>query len=97
MKEFILLMHGDSEGAETSESWARYIASLKARGGFVGGSSMGAGAGFRKTGPAEPLSDSLTGFITLRANDLADARQCLEGNPVFECGGTVEIRELIKD
>jgi hypothetical protein len=30
----------------------------------------------------------------VQADSIDDARRFLEGNPVFEAGGTVEIREL---
>jgi hypothetical protein len=45
--------------------------------------------------PAE-ISDNLVGFIRVCANDLNHARELVNGNPVFEAGGTVEIRELAK-
>jgi hypothetical protein len=34
------------------------------------------------------------GFIKVQAESLDHARELLKGNPVFEAGGTVEIREL---
>lgn len=97
MKEFVLLMHNDSVSPETGEAWQRYIAALHARAGFDGGSSIGAGGCYRKDGAPRGISDSLVGMLRVRADDLAGAREFLAGNPVFECGGTVEIRELIKD
>jgi len=39
----------------------------------------------------------LTGYIRIRARDLADAQTCLVANPVYEAGGTIEIYELIED
>ena len=36
----------------------------------------------------------LTGYIRIRAESLEAARHYLSGNPTFEAGGTVEIREL---
>jgi hypothetical protein len=36
----------------------------------------------------------LSGYIRISAGDLDEARGLLAGNPVFEAGGTVEIREL---
>jgi hypothetical protein len=37
------------------------------------------------------------GCIWVRADDLDQAKTVLEGNPVYEAGGTVEIRELTRD
>jgi hypothetical protein len=97
MKEFILLMHNDTVRAESGEEWESYITSLNARGIFDGGSSIGAGACYRKEGIAPDTSNHLVGFIRIRAHDLHGAKESLPGNPVFERGGTVEIRELTTD
>jgi hypothetical protein len=43
---------------------------------------------------AGAMSSHLSGFIRVAAADLAAARGLVAGNPVFEAGGTVEIREL---
>jgi len=40
------------------------------------------------------ISAQLAGFIRIEATDLAEARTLLAGNPTYEAGGTVEIREL---
>jgi hypothetical protein len=36
----------------------------------------------------------LTGFIRVRAKSLEQAKALVAGNPLYEAGGTVEIREL---
>lgn len=97
MRDFILLMHNDATAAPTREMWSSYFSLLQGRGVFEGGSSIGAGEAFRKQGSAGNASEHLTGYIRVRANSLADARDLLAGNPVFECGGTVEIRELPRE
>ena len=94
MHDFILLMHNDASSAVSSDMWEHYFASLRMRGAFGGGSSIGPGECVRKTGAAAATTDHLGGFIRIRARDLSEARQLVAGNPVFECGGTVEIREL---
>ncbi|MEZ5966332.1 MAG: hypothetical protein R3F56_21030 [Planctomycetota bacterium] len=43
------------------------------------------------------ITRHLTGYIRVRAASLEEARDLVQGNPVFEAGGTVEIRELPKD
>ncbi len=37
------------------------------------------------------------GYITVQAESLEDAMTLLVGNPVFEAGGTVEIRDLPRE
>jgi hypothetical protein len=47
-----------------------------------------------KSGEAAPITPGLSGYIRVRAASLEDARRFVVGNPVYEAGGTVEIREL---
>ena len=49
-----------------------------------------------QVGTGTALTAHLGGFIRVEAESLADAEALLAGNPVFENGGTVEIRELPK-
>lgn len=96
MQDFILLMHADSMG-EAEDQWPAYLDRLASEGRLRGGSAIGAGESFRLTGPPVPVSTGLTGFIRVCAADLDDAKTCLAGNPVYEAGGTVEIRLLPED
>jgi hypothetical protein len=94
MADFIFLMHGD---AQAEGDWAPYLAKLRESGCFQGGSSIGGGVAVRKDGAARSTSAQLSGYIRVEARDLDHARTMLEGNPVYEGGGTVEIRELPRD
>jgi hypothetical protein len=94
MADYLLLMHSDADGP--TEGWDAYLAKLKALGCFQGGSQVGGGRSFRKDGEPVPMTYSLGGFIRVTADDLAGARKLLDGNPVYEAGGTVEIRELLR-
>ncbi|MDZ7863120.1 YciI family protein [Acidovorax sp.] len=97
--EYILLMHEDAPDRVASndpEQWARYLGGLRATGQFDGGSEIGAGERLRKGQPGEPAARAIGGFIRVRAATLEEARQFLAGNPVYEAGGTVELRELPK-
>jgi hypothetical protein len=93
MPEYMFLMHDDRTSQENVAAWERYIAKLQAEGRFRGGSALGGGAAFRKAGSAAALS-RVTGFIRIAAASMASAESLLVGNPVYEAGGTVEIREL---
>ena len=55
---------------------------------------MGEGICARKSGAAVPVTAHLTGYIKINAASLDQAKSLLTGNPLFEAGGTVEIREL---
>jgi hypothetical protein len=100
MNDFLLLMHTDvvdEKLAADATFWGAYLNALRASGQFDGGSSIGTGRCFRKAGSAASRTDALSGYIRVRAADIDDARRYLYGNPVFEAGGTVEIRELPRD
>jgi hypothetical protein len=90
--DYLLLMHSDT--VDHAEGWDAYLAKLNALGCFQGGSQVGGGRSFRKDGEPVPMTYSIGGFIRVTAASLAEARKLLDGNPVYEAGGTVEIREL---
>jgi hypothetical protein len=93
MPDYLFLMHDDApDGAD--EEWDAYLARLRATGRFQGGSAIGDGVCVRRSGPIPAIAGNITGFIRISAENLADARAMLAGNPVYEAGGTVEIREL---
>jgi hypothetical protein len=93
MPDYLFLMHDDA--AEDGD-WEPYLQTLQRAGKLQGGSAIGPGLCVRKAGPTPPITGHLVGFIRVEASSLAEARNLLTGNPVFENGGTVEIRELPK-
>jgi hypothetical protein len=92
MADYILLMHDDSDADD--KAWAPYLQRLQQDGFFQRGSAIGEGVCLRKSGTPAPLTAHLAGFIRVNADNLDQAKSLLAGNPVFEAGGTVEIREL---
>ena len=93
MPDYLFLMHDDSTG---NDDWAPYLETLQRAGRLRGGSAIGSGLCVRKAGRPPPITGHLAGFIRVEAGSLAEAQTLLTGNPVFENGGTVEIRELPK-
>jgi hypothetical protein len=92
MPDYILLMHDDSDADD--KAWAPYLQRLQRDGFFQGGSAIGEGVCLRRSGTPAPVTAHLAGFIRINADSLDQAKSLLTGNPVFEAGGTVEIREL---
>jgi hypothetical protein len=92
MAEYIFLMHDDAEA--DLNAWQPYLGELRRRGLFEGGSAIGDGICVRKNGVIPSITTHLTGYIRVNADNLDQAKSLLDGNPVFEAGGTVEIREL---
>jgi hypothetical protein len=100
MADFILFMHNDAPAAASTPGpadWPAYFAKLRKAGAFQGGSSIGDGLCVSHAPSPPPITRHLSGYIRIQADSLSDARALVTGNPVFEAGGTVEIRELPKD
>jgi hypothetical protein len=100
VNEYLLLMHDDApdrELAGNEDRWASYFGVLRASGRFDGGSSIGSGALCSKGREPVPVTGGFSGFLRIRAPSLQEASAFLAGNPVFEAGGTVELRELPRD
>ena len=92
MIDYLFLMHDDAEVAEND--WRPYLHMLLEDGRLQGGSAIGNGTCERKSGVPAALTSQLVGFMRVRADSLAEAKKLLAGNPIYEAGGTVEIREL---
>lgn len=92
MGEYIFLMHDDA--VDDGDAWEPYIQELQQSGFFEGGSAIGDGICARKDGASVSMTSHLTGYIRVNADSLDHAKSLLVGNPHFEAGGTVEIREL---
>jgi hypothetical protein len=92
MPDYLFLMHNDAVAA--GQAWAPYLHMLIEDGTLRGGSAIGDGVCERKHGVPAALTSHLAGFMRVSADNLEHARSLLAGNPVFEAGGTVEIREL---
>ena len=100
MKEYILFMHNDvsaEDAGRSADAWPEYLARLRATGRFEGGSSIGGGTCVRKAGVPGEMTTRLAGYIKVRAENLDEVTELLVGNPVFEAGGPIEIRELPHD
>jgi hypothetical protein len=92
MADYIFLMHDDANVA--GDAWEPYLRKLQQGGFFEGGSAIGSGVCARKSGAPAPVTAHLAGYIRVNAESLEQAKSLLIGNPQFEAGGTVEIREL---
>ena len=93
--EYLLLMHDDAPAG--ADGWDAYLARLRQAGVLLGGSSIGPGRSYRKHAAAAGVTAHLAGYIKVAADSADAAAALLEGNPVYEAGGTVEIRELPRD
>ncbi|MBL8574843.1 MAG: hypothetical protein JNM13_14300 [Hyphomicrobiaceae bacterium] len=97
MPDFVLLMHDDAtdqRAADDPALWNAYVMHLIEADALEGGSAFGGGITLRKGDRTPAPVSRIAGFMRIEAADLAAARALIPGNPVYEAGGTVEIREL---
>lgn len=92
MADFIYLMHEAEPGDPVV--WQAYIDGLNEKGVLRGGSAIGKGVCLRKDGPAPAISHHIVGYVRIEVDDMAAAQALLAGNPVYEAGGVIELREL---
>ncbi len=97
MPRFLMLMHADAVAEEDLAAWGPYLGGLRLGDRFDGGSSLGPGRTSRKSGSPGSANDHLVGYLIVHAGDIEAARDLLDGNPVYEAGGTIEFRELTED
>lgn len=100
MPEFVLLMRSDVENramADDGRAWGEYMSKLRQSGALQGGSSIGPGLALRKRCSPQQAQLGIEGYIKVLAASLEDAQRFVEGNPNYEAGGTIEVRELPLD
>ena len=94
MAEFLFIMHSDAREPVSEDAWTEYIENLVSRGAMRAGSAIGGGKCFRRSGPPASLTNHIVGYLKIEAESIAHAETMLVGNPIYEAGGTVEIRDL---
>ena len=94
--DYILLMHNDATAVVDTAGWQPYLQHLQSVGRLRGGSAIGGGTTFRRNALPASISDQIVGFLRIEAEDMAEVEALLADNPVYEAGGTVEVRTLPK-
>jgi len=98
MNDYLFLTHRLPQGpSEPEGAWPSYLDRLRRTGHFSGGSAIGGGLSVSRSGTTPDTSSHLTGYIRVSADSIDEACKLLEGHPVIEAGGTVEVRELPRD
>ena len=91
MPDYVMLMKGTAESGD----WDTYIEKLVESGLFRGGSSLGKGIAVSKR-VADGACET-TGYMRFSADSIEDVKELLEGNPVYQAGGCIEILEEVPD
>jgi len=109
MSEFVYLYRGGRrpEGAAdvaNLQKWAAWLQDLAEKGHLKergqplddGGNVVRDRAGSMTDGPYAESKDIVVGFTIVEAGDLAQASVLARGCPIFENGGLVEVRPVMK-
>jgi len=111
MKEFILIFRTEpspnvltpEQMKQVTQPWQDWIGNLAAKGKLADtGARLGHDSAVVKTndavtnGPYAELKEILAGFTVIKAETLQEAIELTKGCPVFNVGGSVEVRDLIK-
>ena len=76
------------------DAWPNYFAMLRKANAFEGGSAIGDGVVMSRAAVGDAHVLPVSGYIRLRAESLEAACALVAGNPLYEAGGKVEVREL---
>jgi len=105
MNQYLLLFRGGDPATaglapeQAMQQWGAWIAGLRERGAFVHGEPLQGptglvlqpGGGRSETLPGAPQA-AISGYLALRAADLAGAEVLARACPVLGHGGSVEVR-----
>jgi len=111
MKEFMMLFRHvpNNEYQPTPEQiqeglkqWQDWIGGIAAQGKFVGTNELGKEARLMRggevvssDGPYAELKEIIGGYMTVKAENFDEAVEMAKGCPMFDFGGTVEIRDFV--
>lgn len=109
MSDFLFLFRGGPSGATPSpeemqrslQKWGTWIEGLAKAGAFKAGEPLEAGgkvvSGVRKLvtdGPFAESKEVVGGYLIVSAKNLDEAAEISKGCPIFEDGGSVEVRAI---
>ena len=106
MKDYLLLFRGGANPADmtpeqmktTMNNWMTWMSELKKRKQLTLGHPLGdggkvlSGAKGKNVKVFKDDKDAIGGFLLIKATSLADATKIAKGCPIFNNGGTVELR-----
>jgi hypothetical protein len=93
VKKFVLLSYGfTTPTPEIMAAWSKWFASIKDN--IVDMAGLGSGREISKAGTRDlPLGlDSITGFVIVKADSLAEAERMAQGNPYITSIRVYEVR-----
>jgi len=110
MNEFVFLYRGGNrpdspeQGQQVMQKWMAWFKDLAAKGYVVdrGQPLERSGKTVRRTsksvidGPLAETKEVVGGYTLIKANDLDQAAELAKGCPIFEIGGQVEVRPVMK-
>ncbi len=110
MSEFVFLYRGGErpasaeQGQQIMQKWMAWLQELGSKGHVVNtgqpldsaGKVVQGSARTVTDGPYAESKDLVGGYTVIKADDLAQAAELAKGCPIFDAGGLVEVRPVIK-
>jgi hypothetical protein len=110
MSEFVYLYRGGgrpespAEGEKTMQAWMTWLQELGAKGHLkdqgqpleAEGKVVRGANGAVTDGPYPESKDIVGGYTLIEARDLTQAAELAKGCPIFQRGGLVEVRPVMK-
>jgi len=108
MSEFVFLFRGDDMSGSPDQlqkqmqRWGEWMKDLTTKGHFKGGQPLdrtGVVVDRKKSiidGPYAEAKDVVGGFMVIECQDIAEASELSKGCPIFQNGGFVEVRPVMK-
>ena len=94
MNGYLVLYHL-TEVEQTDAQWADFIATLTAGGHLIGGSALAKPSAIERGTGATPTSQTVGGYMVLKAASEADIQSLVKLSPCHANGGLVEIFALV--
>ncbi len=109
MKQFMMIFRSDKDAPKPDpkdlpaiiEAWQNWSGGIAAQGKFVATDALGfegkliKPSGVMTDGPYAEVKEVVGGYAIVKADNLEDAIKLTEGCPMFDAGGTVEVRDVM--
>lgn len=110
MKEFMMIFRSEKverpqpspeEMQAMYNQWQEWIGGIAAQGKFVSTNALGTegklvdSKGLVSDGPYAEVKEIVGGYLICKTDTLEDAVKLADGCPMFEMGGTVEVRDVM--
>ena len=111
MEEFIILIREDMSGQENMpevdfeaeiQAYVEWVEEMSKTGNYISGDPLKPAGryihkdNFASDGPFIESKEAISGYVLIKAKDLDEATALAKKCPIFESGGAIELRPIMK-